>query len=68
MARQICSTRFKRGTCPFKTDRMASLRQTAVDRCPVLGLAIFREPTPDRLREIDGHTGKYTASQDENGA
>ena len=52
--------------CPFQTDRMGVLRQAAVDRGPVLGLAIFRETTSDRLRKIDGwHTGKYTVSQDE---
>ena len=42
------------------------LRQAAVDRGPILGLAFFREPTPDHLSEIDGrHIGKYTAFQDE---
>ena len=45
---------------------MASCGRAAVDGGPVLGLSSFREPPPDRLREIDGrHAGKYTASQDE---
>ena len=54
------------GDVPVQDGPDGVLRQAAVDRGPVLGLASFRETTPDRLREIDGrHAGKHTASRGE---
>ena len=51
---------------PFKTDRMASRGRPLLIAGRYWDWPLFHEPTPDRLREIDGRrAGKHTASQDE---